>query len=108
MKVFLAFIFSAFVSTSALAAGSSTGLVTGLLANDPGRVMFSAGVHINKPTCSIVGDQWAIDATTQGGRQMVNILTLAYALGKTVAVNGTGGCAAWGDRESPLYLYIID
>lgn len=98
----------ALVSLPVLAAGNSTGYVQGLLAHEPGRIMFRAGTHTEKPACSTVGDQWAIDATTQGGRQMVNVLMLAAALNKTVTVHGSGSCTAWGDRESPLYLYMND
>jgi hypothetical protein len=62
-----------------------------------------------RPQCggaAAVWTQWVIDLKTPGGRAAYATVLQAYALGKTVAVEGTGDCAAWGDRESVQYLYI--
>jgi hypothetical protein len=88
--------------------GTSAGLVTAPLVNDSGIFMFGAGVHNNKPACSTIGDSqaWAFDAKTPAGKAMQALMMLAYAQGKTVAVNGSGVCDAWGDRERPSNVYI--
>jgi hypothetical protein len=50
--------------------------------------------------------QWVIDLRTPGGRAAYATVLLAFSLGKTVAVEGTGTCDVWGDRESVNYLFI--
>jgi hypothetical protein len=87
-------------------AGSSVGVVTRIYAHSGDVILFSAGSHQGKPACSTAADEWAFSLTTQSGKAMYALLLTAYAEGKQVAVVGTGTCSAWGDRESPVYIYI--
>jgi hypothetical protein len=87
-------------------AGSSVGVVTRIYAHSGDVILFSAGSHQGKPACSTAADEWAFSLSTQSGKAMYALLLTAYAQGKQVAVVGTGTCSAWGDRESPVYIYI--
>lgn len=87
-------------------AGSSNGAVSRLLVNSSNTVMFTAGSVANKPACSTVPNSWAFSLTTPSGKAMYALLLTAYAQGKQVVVEGTGTCSAWGDSETPLYIYI--
>ena len=89
-------------------AGSSTGLVGVLRAhtNAPNIITFSAGTNVGKPACSVIGDEWALSLSTDGGRAMYSLLLMAKAAGLTVTVIGTSACSAWADRETPGYIEI--
>lgn len=89
-------------------AGASEGLITQPLASEQGVFIFSAGTHLNKPACSTVGDSWALNASTSGGKSMQAIVLVAHAQGKRVHVEGKGICDVWGDREAPSYLFIVE
>lgn len=98
-----------FLSIPAFAyAGASEGLITQPLATEQGIFMFSAGTHLDKPVCSTQGDSWALNVSTTGGKSMQVTVLAAHAQGKRLHVVGKGICDAWGDREAPSYLYIID
>jgi hypothetical protein len=89
-------------------AGASSGPVTALLVHEPSVVMFEAGPHTAKPACSTVGNQWALSLNSPAGKAMYALLLMAQATGKQVAVQGSGGCTSWGDRETPTYLYLVN
>lgn len=88
-------------------AGQSEGPVGGPLVIGTGVFIFDAGPH-DKPACSTVGDDWAVDLTTAGGKAVQALVLTAFALGKTVHVVGKGVCDVWADRETPNYLYIVN
>ena len=100
-------------SNTALA-GTSSGKVTNIYAhvsnsaygNADGAILFAAGPHVNKPSCSIVGDEWSISLGTEHGKAMYSMLLSAAAMGKSVFVEGEGNCNGWSDRESPKYMRI--
>lgn len=102
----------AFVASGKAIAGHSEGKVTMLMAHVGDLVMFRAGAHHNKPTCSTVGDEWAISLKSETGKAMYSLLLSAQAQGKSVTVigppNGTQpeSCPAWPDRESPVYVFM--
>ena len=105
-KFFSITLLSAIVFSSAsVFASDSSGLIVGPLVQE-GIFMFAAGTHNKKPACSTVGDAWAFDANNSAGRSMQALIMLAYALGKSVTVIGSGDCKAWGDRERPAYVYV--
>jgi hypothetical protein len=95
---------------TAYAAGSSQGFVLQPLSMITGQgvFIFSAGNHATPPACSTVGNDWAISLNTPGGRSQQALVMLAYITGKKIVVIGTGLCDAWGDRETPGYLHLID
>lgn len=87
-------------------AGGSSGTVTMVMAHAGNIVMFDAGVHTEKPACSVVGNQWALSLSTDDGKAKYAMLLAAAAQNKKVSVYGTGLCSAWPDRETPLYVSI--
>ena len=93
---------------SAHAAGVSTGTVGAVLAGEGPVVFFHSGTHQNKPACSTVGDDWAINLATPGGKALHATLLTAYALKKSIYVSGKGVCDAWSDRETVNYLYTME
>ena len=99
-----------FMAAARVLAGSSEGLVTMPLSHNSGNgyFMFSAGPHINKPACSTAGDAWAVDVSTAAGRGIQSTILAAFSMGKTLHVEGRNVCDAWGDRETPSYVYIVN
>lgn len=96
-----------FVVTANFAwAGDSSGKVQHIMVHKGDVVMFSAGIHNNKPSCSTVGEHWALSLSTENGKAMYAMLLSATAQGKTINVKGEDVCNAWGDRESPKYMSI--
>src|SRR6266568_7894724 len=58
------------------------------------------GARSGVPACATIGYRFAIDASTAAGKvQAAGILT-AFAMGKKVAIIGTGVCSVWGDTET--------
>lgn len=88
-------------------AGASLGKVTGLLVNNQGAAIFSAGTHDNKPACATAGG-WIFDSTAAAGKTIISVILSAQAQGKQVQVIGTGNCTYWGDRENISYLTVYD
>jgi hypothetical protein len=104
MNTSIAAIVLALVVPPALA-GSSTGQVTSIIVNNSNVAMFVAGTHTGKPVCSVVGEAWAISLNTESGKAIFQILSDSQKIGAAVTVVGTNACAAWGDRESPAYVW---
>jgi hypothetical protein len=98
---------SLMVLASSASAGSSSGIVAGIYANDDDTIIFFAGSHEGKPACSTVGDSLALSLATPAGRAMYAMLLSAQAQGKSVSVGGTGTCSATPDRESPRYIAVF-
>ena len=97
---------SLLIFASSVNAGSSSGLVTLVMAHVGDVIIFSAGPHQNKPACSTAGEDWAFSLSTQTGKAMYALILSAQAQGKQINVMGTNTCPAWGDREAPAYVYI--
>ncbi|HEY6528756.1 MAG TPA: hypothetical protein VIZ65_08675 [Cellvibrionaceae bacterium] len=92
--------------SEAIHAGGSNGNVATVMVHSGNAVIFDAGVHNQKPACSIVGNHWAFSLTSEDGKAMYAMLLTAAAQNKKVSVYGTGLCSAWPDRETPLYISI--
>lgn len=92
-------------SLPSFAAGTSTGTVSKLFVHQPNILMFKAGTPTGAPACSNLGE-WAIEIDTAFGKSLYAMLLSAQSQGQTVIVEGTNVCSAWGDRESPRYIYI--
>ncbi|HWW27426.1 MAG TPA: hypothetical protein VNZ85_16200 [Caulobacter sp.] len=95
----------------ASASNASAGLITHIIVNDNGVVLFThSGTRTTPPTCSgpTVGARWAFDGSTGAGHAKLSALLSAYALGKQIWIVGTGSCAAWGDTESVGFFEIQD
>ena len=89
-----------------LYAGSGKGKVTRIYAHTGDVIMFDVGQHLDKPACSTVGTQWALSLNSDAGKAMYSLLLSAAAQGQEVIVHGTNVCSAWGDRESPKFIYV--
>ena len=116
MKTKLMFIFFAAVFLVPNAqASTSTGKVasTYVLAHCP-TVAPSAPcntgiVVLNVPTagpppCAVIPSEWAYTLDTAAGKAMFNAILHAQAVGATLTIIGDGSCAAWPDRERPLFI----
>ena len=56
------------------------------------------------PPCGLPNNyRYAIKGTD---KQMVAQALMAYAMGKTIDIYGTGACEAWGDTETVMYLTV--
>ena len=56
------------------------------------------------PPCATIPGEWAYTLDTAAGKAMFNAILHAQAVGATVTVTGDGSCAAWPDRERPLFI----
>jgi hypothetical protein len=97
------------IISSAAFSGDGSGFVTRIYAhekdNGNGVIMFATQNHtVGDAKCS--SSEWAFDAHNDHGKAMYALLLSAAAQGKTVIVSGKGTCDAWGDRESPSYIYV--
>jgi hypothetical protein len=95
-------------ASSVHAVGVSTGPVGAVLAGENAVVFFNSGTHQNKPACSTVANDWAINLATPGGKALLATLLTAYSLKKSIYVSGKGVCDAWPDRETVNYLYTME
>ncbi len=103
-NIFIIIVLSLF-STNTFA-GDSQGKIGTLMVHTGDVVMFSAGVHNNRPACS--SSQWALSLKTETGKAMYAMLLSASAQGQTVKVKGNNKCSAWGDRETPVYMWVVN
>ena len=58
------------------------------------------------PSCA-VHPRWGIDTTAAAGQSMAATVLSAYALGKSVVVEGTAECGVWGDTETANYVEVL-
>jgi invasion protein IalB len=102
-------LFCTLIFCSSAFSGGSEGLVATPLANSEGMMFFSAGSHLNAPSCSVETlGTWAIDCTSSKSKAMCALVMSAHAQGKRLHVQGKNNCDLWGDRESVSYLFIVD
>ncbi len=107
MKIITALLITIYLFASNFAfAGDASGKVKHIMVHTGDVVMFSVGTHNNKPACSTVADDWVLSLKTEKGKAMYSMLLSAAAQGKTVNIIGENACNGWGDRESPLYMYV--
>lgn len=90
-------------------AGMGSGKVTKIYAHEKnggaGVIMFAVQNHNNAPS-QCPGHEWAFDVNTDQGKAMYSLLLAAASQGKPVTVKGAGDCAAWGDRERPIWIMV--
>lgn len=81
--------------------GSTSGRIVNILAAATTAVVFiSVDSHINKPACSTVGNDWALDVSTVQGRAVYALILTAQAQSRAIQIIGTNDCSVWGDRET--------
>lgn len=107
LLVCAAIIVSSVVSTAY--AGSGSGKITLIYAHEKndgaGVIMFAVQNHTGAPS-QCPSHEWAFDANTDQGKAMYSLLLSAAAQGKPVQVKGAGDCAAWSDRERPIWIMV--
>jgi hypothetical protein len=89
-------------STSVMAAGAQTGVVT--LIEEPSEgyflVTLSNAATGTRPGCATSANRFGVNATTTGGSKRYALILYAASLGKTVAFAGTNTCTVWSDTET--------
>ena len=106
MKKSVSALLTALVASSAFSAGySAPGYVTEIIPMTGGAFLFSMTVAgTGKASCGAGNSyRWAINTSTQGGRNQMAAVLLAYSTHKVMDVYGTGVCDVWGDTETVLY-----
>lgn len=98
-------LFPLFSIVNSAVAGSSSGQVTVITAHNGDTIIFSAGLHQNKPPCSTIGEEWAFSLSTPSGKAMYSLLLSAQAQGLSVTTYGVNDCGG-GDRERPYRISI--
>ncbi|WP_199100141.1 hypothetical protein [Dyella sp. ASV21] len=71
-----------------------------------GIVIFTTGVHTNKPSCSTSANDWAIDTKTPTGKSIYAMLITALTQNRSVTIVGNNKCDAWYDRETASGFFI--
>jgi hypothetical protein len=63
-----------------------------------------------RPGCSNYGDgsgrYFAVDLSTDGGREALKLATAAQLAGSTIRVQGTGSCTVNSNKEDLLAIYV--
>jgi len=80
-------------------AGTATGKVQSYLATNGPLFVVHVGDIANRAGCT-TSHEWAIDATTAGGKAMIATILAAHAQGLSVTIYGAGNCNFWPDRET--------
>jgi hypothetical protein len=105
MKLIRISICALLLSTNTLA-GSQNGTVDAVISTKSDRTFVSAtGAHSSPPACSTL-PRFAVDTSTDEGREMAQTIRLAAALGATVFLFGTGSCSLWPDSETLEYVLV--
>lgn len=88
----------ALASTTSLAFGAgsvSSTKISSVNVNVDGTVLIAlANGTTGKPSCALDNERMAFQATTDGGKAVLNAVMAAYLAGKTVTITGTGTCIA--------------
>jgi len=92
-------------------AGSASGVTIAKIEADDSGLFFvylSANIS-NVAACGQTQpNAFAIDSSTAGGKIMITVISEAYALGKSVEVEGSGTCSLYPVYESLHYVITQD
>jgi len=87
-----------FIASMAQAGGKTSGLVTLVETKAIGVVLYTmSGTPTGQPDCATKG-RYAVDLSTQAGKNHSEWLGKAYVLGRSVTVVGAGTCTAGGEN----------
>lgn len=100
----LTMLFIANIAYAGQGSGKITVIYTHIGSGTTGAVFFNVENHTSPPACS--SHEWAFSIDTEIGKAMYSLLLTAAAQNKSVVVQGTGDCAAWGDRERPQFILV--
>jgi hypothetical protein len=108
-KLFIAFVIAASAIFRANAGSASPGIIINPYFTPTGTVLVTTDASQSAaPACATVPNRWAIDATTPAGKLQATAVLTAYAMGKRIAIWGTGTCSVWGDTEGVSLLQVIN
>lgn len=97
-----------FCSAGVAGAGNIVGPY-GLFFMQTGALLVSTdAVQSGAPACATVVGRWAIDGTTPAGKLQAAAVIAALAMGKKIAIWGTGTCSVWGDTETVSFLQVVN
>lgn len=96
----------AMTSAPAVAGDAALGSISVLYAVTNAIVFAHNGSRTNAPSCATGG--WAVAANTSAGQSQASVLLAAYAMRKRIAIQGTGTCSVWSDRETIGFFRIED
>jgi len=92
---------------SPAAAGAGGGQITGYIGQFNGIAFFNLAGRSDVPSCATsYPNRWIVDATTPAGAALLSSVLTAYALGKTVNVQGSGDCRLGYSTEAVSYIYL--
>jgi hypothetical protein len=108
MKKFLLSLLVSLFASSAHAGGTATFVPANPYFMPAGIILMTTpgGAIAGAPACA-TQQGFAIDASTPAGKVQLSAVLTAYAMGRQIAVYGTGACIVWGDRETVNYLQIV-
>jgi hypothetical protein len=108
MRKLMAAILCLAAPLAASAGSSSSGKLHSLIFDKSGAVIFwSTGARSARPDCA-ADDRWVLDASTAGGKALLDGLLAAYSAGRSVVIVGTGGCGFGWSGEAIQYFYMVD
>ena len=108
-KLFIALVVVAASISSAYAGTSGPGNIINPYFMQNGALLVTTDAsQSGAPSCATVINRWAIDATTPAGKLQATAVLTAYAMGKKIAIWGTGTCSVWGDTEGVSFLQVIN
>ena len=91
-------------TSSAALATSVTSTVTVIFVGPDDHVAwFSTATMPSQPACATAG-RWAFDLSTPQGQATFATIQTALATGRSIYVEGKGGCTVWGDSEDLWYV----
>jgi hypothetical protein len=91
-------------ASECLASEATSSPIWGISVEDGKAFFYTNGSRSAVPACSTIPKRWVFDAASAKGQAMLSALMTFYALGRPVAVVGTGTCPDWGDTETVRYI----
>lgn len=95
------------IADPANASTGGPGVISGYDTNSAGMVYFYlSGTRTSTPSCHVIAQRWAFNASTAGGQALAATVLSAYSQQKSVVVVGTGSCDIYADTESVQQVQI--
>lgn len=109
MKKLLLSLLLVLSSFGACAGGVVSTTVSEIISDTTGyfRVYLAASIS-GSPGCATTALQFAVDPTTQAGKNMMASLSMAMFAGKTVQFTGTGTCSLYSTVETIGLMAVVN
>jgi hypothetical protein len=93
---------------AASAGGITPGIINEMIATDTGYVYIrTTGTTTGQPGCAAANaGRFVVNANTNAGASVAARLSFAYALGRSVVIQGTNACGISGVDESLSFVVI--